>query len=616
MFGPFNDRPRHETAAAVQSRAGRVRTVFACLLPALTVVLLALPSAAAAHGRDPRARLLVHSDPSSLSVRQGHSTRSRLRVTLRNGSARRVSFRVVNRPRGVRASFRPSVVKPGHVATLTLTTFASTRVGAYRMRVVATSVPTRRHHHRRVTARLADARVSPGNARITHRAISLTVHVFAGRAAGGSAPSGGKASTTSSGGPVPDHVETWSYDDNCNGGVGASQSLVRSWLSYAESNCGAGNARALSDCHQAGTTYCTAIQYLDANMIYSSESVPVASDAQESWWVHQPGYSDAAHRLTFDNSFGTADLLDQSNTSVQAWFQNYVHSNYNSFDGLMMDDTSASQSEQFYGSGSSSSEELTSDSAIVSEHEQMAAAMTHGDGSPFMQVDNGLSVNPWTTPAFSLLNNGGVSGLIAEGDPIDNGTLTGYYSTLLDDMSYIDHTPSDFLVLLSYDPSGSLQARRIQAATVLLGYSPGHIVSWSDLEQDNHDLQVFPEEGIYPTNPVQTMAAPSGNGCLHGNGQLCTSGGHTDLQVAPGVYRREFHDCYDQGTSFGNCAVIVNDTGNPVTIQSSWLTLNYTHQITLNGGDVQTGGTINTNGNNYTPGNTTIPANDATLLSP
>jgi hypothetical protein len=241
--------------------------------------------------------------------------------------------------------------------------------------------------------------------------------------------------------------------------------------------------------------------------------------------------------------------------------------------------------------------------------------LTHSDGSSFMQVDNGLSVNPWTTPAFGLLNSGGVTGLIAEGDPIDNGTITSYYSTLLDDMSYIDHTANDFLVLLSYDPSGSQQARRIQAATVLLGYSPGHIVSWSDLEQNNDDLQVWPEEGIYPTNPVQTMDTPGGSGCLHGNGQVCTTGGHNDLQVAPGVYRREFGDCYDHGTSFGNCAVIVNDTSSPVTIQNNWLTQNYSHQITMQGGDVQNGGTINTTGASFTPGATTVPADNASLLS-
>jgi hypothetical protein len=608
---------RHRTTRIVHALAGhfctRVQALAGLLATTVAITFLALTGAAGAATGQGHTRMSVHSSPTSVSVRRGRSTRSRLRVSVRNTSGRSVSISISRLPRGVRAAISPATVKPGHAATLILDTTASTRIGSYRLRVVAVSIPTRRH-----AADLSASLAAAGSA--TQRvhtpagteSINLPLHVVAGPASAhaASAPSFIPAS-----GHVPTHIETWSYDDDCNGGVGATPTLVRAWLTYAESNCGAGDTHALTDCHENGTTYCTAIQYMDANMIYNSGSVPIAADAQENWWVHQPGQTDSAHRLTFDGSYGAGQLLDQANPAVQSWFHKYAQSNYDSFDGLMMDDTGASQSEQFYGSNQSSSQELPSNSSVLSEHRQMAAALTHSNGSSFMQVDNGLNVNPWTKPAFGLLNSGGVVGLMAEGDPIDNGTITSYYSTLLDDMSYIDHTQSDFLVLLSYDPSGSQQARRIQAATVLLGYSPGHIVSWSDLEQNNDDLQVWPEEGIYPTNPVQSMGTPAGSGCLAGNGQVCSTGGHNDLQVAPGVYRREFGDCYDKGTSFGNCAVIVNDTSSPVTIQHSWLTLNYTHQITLNGGDVQSGGTVDPAGATYTPGTTTVPADDAALLS-
>ena len=73
-------------------------------------------------------------------------------------------------------------------------------------------------------------------------------------------------------------------------------------------------------------------------------------------------------------------------------------------------------------------------------------------------------------------------------------------------------------MLLSYNYAGSAAARRMQAASVLLGYSRGHIVSWSDLEQDNRDLAIWPEEGIVPTRPRQSMRRPEGNGCLEGTG--------------------------------------------------------------------------------------------------
>jgi hypothetical protein len=173
-------------------------------------------------------------------------------------------------------------------------------------------------------------------------------------------------------------------------------------------------------------------------------------------------------------------------------------------------------------------------------------------------------------------------------------------------------------VPLSYGQAGAAdqdQSRRVQEATILLGYSPGHLVDWADLEQGSSDLAVWPEEGIYPTDPLESMSAPGGSGCLAGTGVVCSTGGHNDLQVAPGVYRREFGDCYEQSASVGACAAIVNTTASPVTVPASWLTQVYGHQVTLDGGDVQSGGTVELTGAPFTPGATTIPAHDATLLT-
>jgi hypothetical protein len=417
-------------------------------------------------------------------------------------------------------------------------------------------------------------------------------------------------STTS----VPTHIATWAYDDGCNGGTGASAPLVRQWVTYAESNCGPTATKALSDCHASGVTYCTALAYLDANRIYSG-SVPIAHSSKESWWLHQPGFSNHAHRLT-TTSYGGGNFLNQTNPAVRAWFHSYVQTNLNSYDGLMMDDSNASLLSGLWGSGSSTSQEIKTNAALQTGHEEMANALTHTDGSKFLQVDNGLNVNPYLPTSFQLLNHPStVDGLIAEGAPEDNGALVGYYSTLLDDMAYADHTSNDFIALLSYDPSGALQSRRVQAASVLLGYSPGHTVSWSDLEQSSSSLAIFPEEGIVPTNPVQSMSEPGGAGCLAGTGAVCSTGGHNDLQVAKGVYRREFSHCYNRGATFGACAVIMNTTGLPVTVQKSWLTQSYKSQITMNGGDVQSGGTVNLAGAAFKAGTTTVGAQDAALLA-
>ncbi|MGO9889479.1 MAG: hypothetical protein ACLP0L_16430, partial [Solirubrobacteraceae bacterium] len=146
--------------------------------------------------------------------------------------------------------------------------------------------------------------------------------------------------------------------------------------------------------------------------------------------------------------------------------------------------------------------------------------------------------------------------------------------------------------------------------------SSGHLVDWADLEQGSGDLAVWPEEGLYPTSPVESMGPPGGTGCLAGTGAVCSTGGHNDLQVAPGVYRREFDACYDQGVLFGPCAAIVNTTGSPITISSAWLEQSYGHQMTFSGGDAESGGSVNLTGSPFVPNSTTVGAQDATLLSP
>ena len=151
---------------------------------------------------------------------------------------------------------------------------------------------------------------------------------------------------------------------------------------------------------------------------------------------------------------------------------------------------------------------------------------------------------------------------------------------------------------------------------MLLGYSPGHLVDWADLEQGSGDLAVWPEEGVYPTDPVQSMGEPGGTDCLTGAGPVCSTGGHNDLQVAPGVYRREFRACYAHGVLFGPCAAIVNTASGPVPVSPSWLAYPYAHQMTFTGGDVQSGGAINTQGAAFTAGSSTVGAQDAVLLAP
>lgn len=442
------------------------------------------------------------------------------------------------------------------------------------------------------------------------------------------------------GGTVPKHTETWAYDD-CGEGSNLTHpaSLVQQWVTYAESNCGPNEKNALTDCIVSGTTYCTPIQYLDTNWEYAQGSIlePSSTIPAENWWLHDPGYTDSAHRIAI-TAYGGGNLINQDNTAADQWFQNFVRTNYSSYSYLFMDDMSASLQGQVYNSGQTTTDEITTDAGIQASHQQMSSYMTQANGAAIKQVFNGDGANPYLASPMGMLNNpnnlNGLNpshnttnfyGLSAEGSPWDSGIIADFkYATLLDDMSFVDQIPNDFEVLLSYDTSGSTQGRRVQEATVLLGYSPGHIVSWADLETNSDDLAVWPEEGIYPTNPVQTMSDPSGTAyCLDPTGPpstvyppFCTSGGHNDLMVATDVYRREFKTCYNQGVEFGPCAAIVNVSSSPVTIQSSWLTQSYAHEITFNGGDIQSGGTLNLTGASFTPGTTTLAAGDAVLLAP
>ncbi len=437
---------------------------------------------------------------------------------------------------------------------------------------------------------------------------------------------------------IPAHIRTWAYVDPCNGGGTARPRLVRSWVSYAEANCGVRYTRALRDCHAGTVRYCTVIQYIDPNIEWSVGGMlygRLSTAASESWWVHQAGHTDARRRIRWtDPNYGTGYLLNQSNPAVDAFLRSYVRANFGAADGLLVDDTSASLGAQLYGDGRPAypapAAELRTNAAVLAEHRLLAGFLTHRSGEPFLQIDNSWSANPFVEPAYPLYDpDVGVRGLIDEGAPWSEGTITPdglgvpnqrFYATLLDDAAWVEarSAPSTFLVLLSYERAGNMlqrRARLVQEATVLLAFSPGRIVDWADLEQGSKDLAVWPEEGVYPTAPVQSMGAPGGRACLRGNGTVCATGGHNDLQVASGVYRREFGRCFDRRLAIGGCAAIVNDSATRITVSGSWLRQRYGHELALSGGDVQSGGKLELAALPFKPGSTALAAYSAAILT-
>lgn len=418
---------------------------------------------------------------------------------------------------------------------------------------------------------------------------------------------------------VPGHIPTWAMDDGCSAGVGASAALVRRWVTFAESDCGVGAAKALRDCHAGPRVYCRVMQYLDADWQFADTSMRLATIATSSWWLHQP----APHQglSIYSSANGGGYLIDQAQPATRAFFRSYVRSHFNSDDGLFMDDQAPGLVEElFYAScGCSTTSEIRSNQQLQAAHSLMSAALTHRNGAPFLQVDNSLAPNPFLPEGFGMLNPAtGVDGIAGDGIPENNGTLDPYYSTLLDQISYTATRTHAFLLLESHGPAGApyeLQSRRVQEATMLLGFSPGHLVDRANLEVGSSSLPVWPEQGIYPTHPLQSMRAPRGRGCLAGTGMMCALGGHHDLQVAPGVYRRVFARCYQAGASFGPCAAVVNTTPRPVLVSPRWLDRAFHHEITLVGGDVQSHGTIDVTGAPFSAGDSAVPADDALLLA-
>jgi hypothetical protein len=432
--------------------------------------------------------------------------------------------------------------------------------------------------------------------------------------AGATAP-GARAGTA-----VKSHVATWAFDDGCNGGAAATSGFVHRWLNYAESNCGARDRKARVNCHSRHRTYCYAMQYLDTDWYYAADNDRVAAAASSDWWLHDPKPHQGS--VISSSGLGGAYLLNQAREPVRSYFRSFVRSHYNAYDGLLMDWQSPSLSQELYYStcGCSTTSEIHSNARLRAAHQAMSAALRHRNGSRFIQADNTLPSNPYLPQGLNMINPRiGVDAWTVEGEPESDGSLDPYYSTLLDQIAYISTRTRGFIAPMSRAPAGApyqAQSRRVQEGTMLLGFSPGHLVDWADLEQGSRDLAVWPEEGIYPTSPLQSMRRPGGRGCLAGTGNVCSKGGHKSVQVRPGVYRREFRSCYVRRAPFGACAGIVNTTGRWVTVRASWLRLPLHHEITFRGGDVQSGGTVDLTGAPFAAGSTAVAPHDALLLAP
>jgi len=426
---------------------------------------------------------------------------------------------------------------------------------------------------------------------------------------------------------APYHIATWAFDEYWAPGATATAAQVQKYISYAEG--GLGNSKALTDC--SGSTGCQSVFYVDPNFVYASTAcasqatLDVLAAAPETWYVHEAGYRDAAHRVhgdyskTCNGSSVTVpvDLLNDSSTAVQAYFRSFLRANADGWDDYFMDDTSGQVLTQMYGPGGgfcvdnppnhycTTSEELPSDATIVYDHAAFATAMTHTSGSAMNFFYNGLTFSAGAPSDLGVLSGSKhFVGVVCEDCIVNSGTFRPtMYNQVLTSMADIDAMSGAQFVELNHgsSPAGSaaqISQRLVTTAIAWLGYSPGHTVVFADLEDNTENLAAWPEENIVPASPLQTM-----------------SGSTAAIEVASGVYRREFSSCTNEGVAIGPCAAIVNATGSAVKILSSWLHQSYGHVVTLSGGDVTQGGEVLLTSTTFSPNVTTVPADQGLLIS-
>jgi hypothetical protein len=414
------------------------------------------------------------------------------------------------------------------------------------------------------------------------------------------------------------HIATLAYDNYGGQGYNASAATVNQLVTYAQ-----GNAKSLNDCHSRANG-CKAVFYLNPNHIWNDTPLsciyhPDADEmaaSSEGWFVHDRGYSDKAHRVYGIDGAGCRMFeLNPNSLGLQTWWRSYLRTNADQYDVYFLDaDQMGTVDEGYfpYGSGGGclpwpsychSTQEIPDDKAEVVAHANFVDAMSHRDGSPMFFIFQQATFKiPLDVSAFQATHRFiaiSCEGCIATyASPV----RPSLYASVLSEMAAVNESYGAYLLLShgSFPTGSALQIlqRLVTTGIVWLGYSEGHTIVQPDLEANTNRLAVWPEDLIYPSAPRQSMETGAGN-----------------LEVAPGVYRREFAACYQRGVAIGPCAAIVNSNGYGITIRSAWLSQSYRHVVTLAGGDVLSGGIANISGASFVPNFTAVTGTGALLLA-
>lgn len=300
---------------------------------------------------------------------------------------------------------------------------------------------------------------------------------------------------------------------------------------------------------------------------------------------------------------------------MQAWWRAYLRANANAWDMFFVDQEpmDLKDATSFHSGGGcapqptycTSTQELPDDAAVVAGHENFVNAMSYSDGSAMHFIyQQAFPQRTRTLDLTALVATSRFVGVTCEGCITNTASIVvpNNYALFLNEMAAVTADNDQFLIIADGDaaPGSATEILQRLATTgiVWLAYSEGHTIVQPNLERYTDNLAIWPEDLIYPSQPLQTMVS-----------------GASDLQVASGVWRREFKTCYQKGSFFGRCAAIVNSNSSSVTVQASWLTQSYKHAITLSGGDVLSGGTARVGTTSFLPGVTTVQSGGAVLLA-
>src|ERR1700694_1685190 len=400
----------------------------------------------------------------------------------------------------------------------------------------------------------------------------------------------------------------------------------------------AGNVASI--CGNSNARPCRSVLYLNANNATINngkcgtrygESVDFPyghgnwlSHARESWYIHVAGTSSSpatrlygvqrrpcGHRYSVTNY-----VINQADPGFIQWINDALQNSvFNDglvkpdlYSALMVDNTlpkqvrfysyvgeerscgnplkSLSNSEvKIVSNDCSMSAEYPSDEAYQKMHLVFLNSLRHSPNGPYHGQPFDTFYNGLVTPDMTLLVGGPhVLGGICEGCVVSGGRPASAKSiaNLLDIASHVNNKTTKSLVVLS---SGShdigsqeqLRDRRLHRAALWLSFKEKQTISWANLEAGQPTQSPeWPEDFIYPRNPLQSMLA--GSAGQHGAADLIVDGPYPAA-----VYRREFTDC-TVGTSgravpIGRCAVLLNLSSSPVAVQQDWLSAKYAHHL-------------------------------------